>query len=227
MAKNKIQFQKGLSLPRFLSQYGTEKQCRKALFKMRWPQGYRCPKCGHTGYCEICDRKVYQCHKCHFQASLIQGTIFAATKLPFTAWLLGIYLVTQSKDGISSLHLARTVGISANAALRMKHKLQQVMKDRDEFYRGRNHAPLCNAAQPQRVDTGPIHGYLQYVLDPENFRIDGLAAPTPRSVPGRRDSAPSCRRLEVGEQHNITRCTNARHRSIQQGNRGIHPHLGK
>ena len=104
----------------------------EALFKMRWPQGFRCPKCGHAGYCEIRDRKVYQCHKCHFQASLIQGTIFAATKLPLTAWLLGIYLVTQSKDGISSLHLARTVGISANAALRMKHKLQQVMKDRDD-----------------------------------------------------------------------------------------------
>jgi transposase-like protein len=89
-------------------------------------------KCGHAGYCEICDRKVFQCHKCHFQASLIQGTIFAATKLPLTAWLLGIYPVTQAKDGISSLHLARTVGISANAALRMKHKLQQVMKDRDD-----------------------------------------------------------------------------------------------
>ena len=132
MAKNKIQFQKGLSLPRFLSQYGPEEQCREALFKMRWPQGFCCPKCGHTGYCEIDSRKVYQCHECRFQASLIQGTIFAATKLPLTTWLLGIYLVTQSKDGISSLHLARTVGISANAALRMKHKLQQVMKDRDD-----------------------------------------------------------------------------------------------
>jgi len=40
--------------------------------------------------------------------------------------------VAQSKDGISSLHLARTAGISANAALRMKHKLQQVMKDQDD-----------------------------------------------------------------------------------------------
>ena len=40
--------------------------------------------------------------------------------------------MTQSKDGISSLNLARTLGVSANAALRMKHKLQQAMKERDD-----------------------------------------------------------------------------------------------
>jgi len=116
MAKNKIQFQKGLSLTDFLSQYGTEEQCREALFKMRWPQGFQCPKCGHQGYCEIRDRKVYQCYKCHAQTSLIQGTIFAGTKLPLRLWLMGIYLVTQAKDGISSLNLARTVGIMLSAA---------------------------------------------------------------------------------------------------------------
>ena len=46
--------------------------------------------------------------------------------------MLAIYLVTQSKDGISSLNLARTIGVSAQAALRLKHKLQQVMKNRDD-----------------------------------------------------------------------------------------------
>jgi transposase-like protein len=132
MEKNKIQFQKGLSLIDFLSQYGTEEQCRESLFRMRWPQGFQCPRCGHPGYCEIHERKVYQCHKCHAQTSLIQGTIFASTKLPLKIWLMSIYLITQAKDGISSLNLARTVGISANAALRMKHKLQQVMKNRDD-----------------------------------------------------------------------------------------------
>jgi len=59
---------------------------------------------------------------------LISGTIFEATKLQLTTWFLAIYLITQSKDGISSLNLARTLGVSANAALRMKHKLQHVMK---------------------------------------------------------------------------------------------------
>ena len=132
MAKNMVQFQKGLSLSEFLSHYGTEEQCRAALFAMRWPQGFQCPRCGHSGYSEIRTRKVYQCHVCRFQTSLIQGTLFASTKLPLHIWLLGIYLVTQSKDGISSLNLCRTLGISDNAALRMRHKLQHAMKDRDK-----------------------------------------------------------------------------------------------
>lgn len=132
MAKNKIQFQRGLSLTHFLAEYGTEEQCRATLFRFRWPQGFCCPQCGFTGYCEISSRKVYQCNRCHTQTSLISNTIFAATKLPLKAWFLGIYLITQSKDGMSSLNLARTLGVSANAALRLKHKLQQTMKERDD-----------------------------------------------------------------------------------------------
>jgi len=132
MGKNKIQFQQGLSLTQFLSQYGSEEQCRTALYKMRWPNGFVCPSCGCKQYCEISSRKVFQCNRCHSQSSLTSETIFADTKLPLKTWFLGIYFITQSKDGISSLNLARTLGISANAALRMKHKLQQVMKERDD-----------------------------------------------------------------------------------------------
>lgn len=132
MAKNKIQFQRGMSLDQFLSQYGTDHQCRATLFRMRWPQGFKCPYCGYSKHCEIRSRNVYQCNRCHSQVSVISNTIFAATKLPLRKWFLGIYLLTQAKDGISSLNLSRTLGISANAALRMKHKLQQTMKERDD-----------------------------------------------------------------------------------------------
>lgn len=132
MPKNKVQFQKGLSLGDFLAMYGTEEQCHAALFKLRWPAGFKCTACGYSGHCFIPSRKVYQCHRCRFQQSVISDTIFASTKLPLTTWFLGIYVITQSKDGISSLKLARTLGISANAALRMKHKLQQTMKEYDD-----------------------------------------------------------------------------------------------
>ena len=65
MAKNQIQFQKGLSLLEFLSQYGTEEQCRDALFEWHWPKGFVCPNCEQTGHCEIASRGVCQCNRCH------------------------------------------------------------------------------------------------------------------------------------------------------------------
>ncbi|WP_319548644.1 IS1595 family transposase [Desulfogranum marinum] len=132
MAKNPIQFQKGLSLTAFLAQYGDESKCYHPLFTFRWPQGFVCPKCGHTDHCQIASRKVLQCNYCHTQTSLTAGTIFASTKLPLTVWFLAIYLISQAKNGISSLHLGRTLGVSANTALRIKHKLQQTMKERDD-----------------------------------------------------------------------------------------------
>jgi hypothetical protein len=46
MARNPIQFQKGLSLIEFNRRYGTEEQCHAALVKMRWPDGFMCPHCG-------------------------------------------------------------------------------------------------------------------------------------------------------------------------------------
>lgn len=132
MAKNKIQFQEGLSLTHFLSQYGTEAQCRKALFRFRWPDGFKCPECGHCCYCEIKSRKVFQCNKCRTQTSVTASTIFAGTKLPLYIWFLGIYFITQSKVSVSALSLSRTLGVSSNTALLMKHKIQQVMKERDD-----------------------------------------------------------------------------------------------
>lgn len=132
MAKNKVQFQTGISLQNFLSQFGSEDQCRTTLFRWRWPQGFVCPTCGHGDYCELKGRKLYQCNSCHSQVSLTSGTIFAYTKIPLTTWFLGIYFITQSKVSVSALSLKRTIGVSYNTALLMKHKIQQVMKERDD-----------------------------------------------------------------------------------------------
>ena len=130
--KNMIQFQKGLSLQEFLSQFGTEDQCRSRMFQWRWPEGYICPECGHRKYCELKSRQLFQCNSCHFQVSLTSGTIFAYTKLPLTFWFLAIYFITQSKVSVSALSLSRTIGVSCNTALLLKHKIQQVMKERDD-----------------------------------------------------------------------------------------------
>lgn len=138
MPKNKIQFQKGLSLSQFLMFYGTEDNCRKRLFTMRWPQGYSCPQCGGKRFYTVTTRNLYQCTTCKHQCSLISGTIFENTKLPLTTWFLAIYFVTQSKDGLSALHLRRLLGISVNAAFKMKQKIQHVMKNADDTLRLKN-----------------------------------------------------------------------------------------
>jgi len=133
MAKNKVQHQKGVSLNAFIRQYGTEAQCFDALYAWRWPQGYICPECGHTKACQLKTRQLQQCYSCHHQTSITAGTIFQSTKLPLAIWFQAIYLLSQDKKGISSMALARYLGISYNAALRMKHKIMQVMLEREEI----------------------------------------------------------------------------------------------
>ena len=125
--KNKIQFQKGLSLMDFLKQYGSEQQCREAAFKLKWPDGFRCPRCGYDKCCEIKTRHSYQCSRCHHQTSLLVDTIFEQTKLPLTVWFMAIYLVSLAKTAISAMSLMRRLGVSYNSALYLKHKLMQVM----------------------------------------------------------------------------------------------------
>ena len=132
MCKNKVQFQVGYSLIELFQDYGTESQCYEALFKLRWPTGFNCLECGCHQYCFLKAKKLYQCNKCHHQTSLICGTIFEQTKLPLTKWFLAIYLITQSKTGLAALALKREIGVSYNTAWSMKHKIMQVMKERDD-----------------------------------------------------------------------------------------------
>ena len=132
MSRNKVQFQKSISIHSFINQFGTEEQCRKHLFSLRWPNGFHCPYCGHDQHCHLKSRPLYQCNQCHHQSSILAGTLFAGTKLPLTIWFLAIYLIVQEKNGISALELSRELGISYNATWRLKQKIMQAMKERDD-----------------------------------------------------------------------------------------------
>ena len=129
MPKNRVQFQKGLSLARFLQHYVTEPQCEQALFHARWPDGLSCPRCGSTR------RTTFQCNHCKRQISLLAGTLLHATKLPLTTWFLAMYLLSETKNGISALQLGRQLGVNDNTAWLLKHKLMQAMRERDRACR--------------------------------------------------------------------------------------------
>ncbi len=90
-----------------------------------------CPDCGNNTGCQL-SRGLYQCHRCHHQTSLTAGTIFHGTHLPLTTWCLAIYLLTQRKSGLSALQLSREPGVAYNTAWKLKHKLLQVMHERNQ-----------------------------------------------------------------------------------------------
>jgi len=134
---NRIQFQAGLSLNQFLAEYGEERQCEATLEDARWPAGFQCPKCSskeHYRYCRG-SVKIFQCRECRSQTTLTEGTIFHSTKLPLTIWFQAMFFLTQNKNNVSTLELKRLVGVSYHAAWRMKHKLMQVMYERESTTR--------------------------------------------------------------------------------------------
>jgi transposase-like protein len=128
MARNRIQFQKGLSEAGFATLYGTEDQCRAAVAVWRWPNGFVCPACGGADHCTVGPRQLYQCNACRRQTSLTAGTIFASTKVPLTTWFRAMYLITQTKQGISSIELGRRLGTTQTTAWKIKTKLAEVMR---------------------------------------------------------------------------------------------------
>jgi len=132
MPINKIQFQAGYSLINLFEDYGSEDKCENILFNLKWPEGFQCPHCKSESYCKLHTRKVFQCNHCHHQTTLTSNTIFASTKLPLTKWFLSIHLITQSKTSLSILELKRQIGVSYKTAWKLKHKIMQVMKERDD-----------------------------------------------------------------------------------------------
>jgi predicted RNA-binding Zn-ribbon protein involved in translation (DUF1610 family) len=126
--------QESINLIEFMKRFQTEDQCREVLYKLRWPDGFVCPKCGNEAFYELRSRKLYHCSKCGHQVSATANTIFHKSHIPLTKWFLAIYLMSRDKRGISAAKLSRDIGVSYPAAWLMLHKLRQAMSDRDAGY---------------------------------------------------------------------------------------------
>ena len=127
--------QDSLSLIKFQKKFSTERACQKHLFRMRWPAGFECPRCGYKKASLIHTRKLYQCRACRYQASLTAGTIFHKTRTPLTKWFWMILLIGRQKSGISMLSLQRLLEIKTYRTVwTMGHKIRKAMTDRDSSY---------------------------------------------------------------------------------------------
>jgi hypothetical protein len=147
VARNAVQFQRGMSLARFMKLYGTEDQCAAALAKMRWPGGFVCPKCGgrHHSYCK--PKRLFQCRACRVQTSARAGTIFHKSRTPLTKWFLAMHLITSAKNDVASLELSRQLDVKWDTAWLIKQKLMEVMFQRNSIYKLQGDIQIDDAYQ--------------------------------------------------------------------------------
>jgi len=128
--------QEGMTLLEFQKRFATEEACRDHLFRLRWPDGYRCPRCGHGQYYFHRTRRLYECKACRYQVCLTAGTVFHDTRTPLMKWFWMIFLMARPKSGISMLSLQRMLAIrSYKTVWTMGHKIRKAMADRDAHYK--------------------------------------------------------------------------------------------
>ena len=96
--------------------------------KLRWPQGPYCPRCGCVDYSYISTRRLWKCKACKKQYSVKIGTIFEDSPLGFDKWLPAIWLIANSKNGISSHELGRALGTTQKSAWFMLHRIRLAMQ---------------------------------------------------------------------------------------------------
>lgn len=124
------------SLIEFQSKYGTEESCEQALFRLKWPDGFKCPKCGFCHCTVVGGRRLplYQCPVCRHQTSATAGTIMANTKLSLVKWFLALYFVATNKDGISEMALSKYISVTLKTAWALLHKIHSAMGERENTY---------------------------------------------------------------------------------------------
>lgn len=98
------------------------------IAKLRWPHGPVCPRCGCMDHSYLTTRRIWKCKGCKKQYSVKLGTIFEDSPLGFDKWLPAVWLIANSKNGISSHELARALGITQKSAWFMLHRIRLAMQ---------------------------------------------------------------------------------------------------
>lgn len=100
------------TLVEFEKWFSNERACRDYLFRLRWSDGFRCPRCGHDKAWPV-RTVLFQCVKCSYQVSVTAGTIFQDSHKPLTMWFRVIWWITGQKTGTSALSLQQVFGLGS------------------------------------------------------------------------------------------------------------------
>lgn len=121
------------NLVSLIERFGSEERCRDYLEELRWPDGPECPRCGdYTTISRIASRNQYECDACRYQFSVTAGTLIHDSHLPLWKWFLAVYLMCESKKGISAKQLQRMLSVSYKTAWYLSHRIRDAMGDGEQ-----------------------------------------------------------------------------------------------
>ena len=119
------------SLPEFEARFPDDAACARWLLEKRWPEGFRCPACGHDKGWELGrERLTLQCAACERQVSVTAGTVLHGSHLGLRTWFLAAWLMATHANGISARQLWKQLGLgSYKSAWLLVRKLRRAMVD--------------------------------------------------------------------------------------------------
>jgi len=126
--------QESMNLVNFIKKFPTENACRQYLFKLRWPNGFKCPRCGNSHYYSLAKYHLFQCTSCNYQASVTAGTVLHKTRVSLLKWFIALFLVATDKRGCAALTVQRHIDVNYKTAWLMLHKARSAMGKRDKNY---------------------------------------------------------------------------------------------
>jgi transposase-like protein/IS1 family transposase len=115
------------NLMSLIEHFHSDEKCREFLEGLRWPDGPVCPQCGHDKATKLQTRELFECASCGYQFSVIVGTMFQDTHLPLRKWFVAIYLMCESKKGVSANQIKRTIDVSYKTAWYLCHRIRAAM----------------------------------------------------------------------------------------------------
>jgi len=114
-----------MNLRTFNEQFPTEESCREYLAVKRWNGRPVCQHCGSDEKIGLLKGgKVYKCYVCRKQFSVTKGTVMESSKIDLKTWFMASYILAAHKKGISSVQLAKDMGVTQKTAWFLLHRIR-------------------------------------------------------------------------------------------------------
>lgn len=127
-----------ISLYEFMQQFPDERSAVAHFEGRRWANGRYCPHCGSVRTVEVKNHKPmpYRCQDCRGHFSVRTGTVLAEGKIGLHKWLMAIYLLHTSRKGVSSVQMAKHLGVTQKTAWFLDHRIREAMRSRWGIFAG-------------------------------------------------------------------------------------------